>query len=445
MLNGVKAKAISLPALTINVYSCLISECGIFSPLRLFFDAIRSWIYIVRESSVFPRFDRRYLTVLGACLTQFTVVGFLFAYGLFFKFFEMEYGWSRTLLSSCVSFAFIVMGVLASFAGHLSDRYGPRPVLTMTGTLCGVGFMLLSQVTQPWQLFAFFGLLLGLGLAAHDVVTLSTIAKQFHRHRGIMTGVVKVGTAIGQITIPPAAAFLIAIYDWRLAILILGCGATILLIFSASLMNKPELVKDLSLHTETLGSCIREVRGDRTLWMMCGIQFAFFTSLTTIPLHIVVHGMDMGMTAAWAASLLSVMAAVSIIGRLTVGTLVDRIGGRYALTLCLVPLILSLLLFLSTSAIFLTFIAVAIYGFGHGGLFTVMSPTVAEYFGLKAHGAIFGIVVFFGTIGGALGPIAAGRIFDVTESYSLAFIALAALAVLGLILVFKLPASNMKV
>ena len=67
------------------------------------------------------------------------------------------------------------------------------------------------------------------------------------------------------------------------------------------------------------------------------------------------------------------------------------------------------------------------------------------FFGLRAHGAIFGIVVFFGTIGGALGPIVAGRIFDVTESYSLAFSALATLAALGLVLVFKLPTSNAEV
>ena len=71
-----------------------------------------------------------------------------------------------------------------------------------------------------------------------------------------------------------------------------------------------------------------------------------------------------------------------------------------------------------------------------------MSPTVAEYFGLKAHGAIFGIVVFFGTIGGASGPILAGRIFDLTDSYTLAFASLAALATLGLVLALRLPLSS---
>jgi len=57
----------------------------------------------------------------------------------------------------------------------------------------------------------------------------------------------------------------------------------------------------------------------------------------------------------------------------------------------------------------------------HGGYFTIMSPIVAEFFGLNAHGVLFGIVAFSGTIGGAIGPILAGYIFDVTAGYGLAF------------------------
>jgi MFS family permease len=88
------------------------------------------------------------------------------------------------------------------------------------------------------------------------------------------------------------------------------------------------------------------------------------------------------------------------------------------------------------------FAAVPIYGFAHGGIFTVMSPTVAEYYGLQAHGAIFGFVLFFGAIGGAAGPILAGSIFDLMNSYDPAFATLAVLAALGLALALKLPSSN---
>ena len=392
--------------------------------------------------SAIARPDKRYLVVLGACLTQFTVIGLLFSYGLFFKAFEAEFGWSRTLLSSSLSFAFVVMGVLAYFGGRLSDRYGPRLVLAVAGTLCGMGYGLLSQVQQPWQLFAIFGLFFGVGLATHDVVTLSTIARRFRQRRGIMTGVVKVGTAAGQIAIPPSAAFLIAIYDWRLAAMTLGAAAVALLLVAASLMKGPAASAGPGDGIGAAGYHFQEARRDRSLWMICALQFSFLSSLTTIPLHIVVHGMDLGMTPASAAVLVSVIGAASVAGRLSVGAAVDRIGGRRAMILCFVPLVASLLAFVFIAAPWVLFAAVAVYGFAHGGFFTVTSPTVAEYFGLRAHGAIFGLVLFSGTIGGAAGPILAGRVFDLTASYAPAFAALAALATLGLALALRLPSSN---
>ena len=85
------------------------------------------------------------------------------------------------------------------------------------------------------------------------------------------------------------------------------------------------------------------------------------------------------------------------------------------------------------------FVVVAFYGFGHGGFFTVVAPSVAEYFGMRAHGAIFGTVLFFGTIGGFIAPILAGLTFDTTGSYTLAFLGLLVLAVMGLALVLSLP------
>ena len=91
--------------------------------------------------------------VLGACLTQFTIIGLLFAYGLFFKQFEDAYGWSRTALSASTSIAFFLMGVLAIPIGRLNDQFGPRLVLGVCGILYGIGYALLSQASEVWHLF----------------------------------------------------------------------------------------------------------------------------------------------------------------------------------------------------------------------------------------------------------------------------------------------------
>ena len=383
--------------------------------------------------------DPRYPVVFGACLTQFTIVGLLFSVGLFFDVFEEELGWSRTILSASTSLAFLVMGLLAYFVGRLSDRYGPTVVLGTTGMLFGVGYALISIVGEPWQLVALFGIFIGLGLSTHDVVTLSTIARWFGGRRGMMTGVVKVGTATGQMVLPLLTALLMAVVGWRYAALALGYMAAAVLLLAACSMKSPPKSRPSARPTESRALEPAGVLRSRAFWTLCATQFLFFPSLVTVPLHIAVHGLDLGMSRATAATLLTVIGGSSIVGRLTIGTLVDRIGGKNAYVLCFVPLIAGLLSLLAADTHWLLFAAVAVYGFGHGGFFTVVSPTVAEFFGTRAHGATFGGILFFGTLGAAVGPTMAGRVFDVTGSYAYAFTGLAVMGALGLLLVLSLP------
>jgi MFS family permease len=84
--------------------------------------------------------------------------------------------------------------------------------------------------------------------------------------------------------------------------------------------------------------------------------------------------------------------------------------------------------------LWMLYLFAVIYGFAHGGLFTLMSPWIAELFGLDSHGAIFGTVGFVGIMGGALGPVLFGRIFDVTRSYQLAFLVCTVISIVAIIL-----------
>lgn len=382
--------------------------------------------------------DHRYLVVAGASLVQFTTIGLMFSFGLFFEVFENEFGWTRTVLSAGTAIAFFMMGTLAIVAGRLADRFGPRIVIGVAGIAYGIGYMLISQVAEPWQLLVLFATLIGLGLSTHDVVTLSTIARWFDKRRGVMTAVVKVGTAFGQFTIPPLAAWLILTEGWRPAIIVLGIAGAVLLLAAAFLIKSPPRSSVELSGGMAEGSTLAEARRTSAFWRICAIQFLFFPTLMTVPLHIVVHGTDLGMALETAAALLSVMAAASVAGRLLVGGFSDRLGGRLSYVLCFLPLIASLVALVYVRDPFLLFVTIGIYGFAHGGFFTVVSPTVAEFFGLRAHGALFGTVLFFGTLGGSVGPILAGRVFDLTGSYNPAFLTLAAMATLGLFLALTL-------
>jgi len=385
--------------------------------------------------------SQRSLVVAGAFATQFVVIGALFSLGLTVKIFETEFGWSRTLISSANSLAFIVMGALAIALGRLADRIGPRPVLTVTGLLYGVGLFLLSQITQPWHFFALMGTLLAAGLGAHDVVTLSTIAHWFDKRRGLMTAVAKVGTATGQMLFPLVVAALIISVGWRTTFVYVGVAAAVVLVVAAGLMRNPSTgeASDGGRAKAARGLAFDEAKRTRTLRKLWLIQFLFFLTLMTLPMHLAAHGMDLGLSATQAATLLSVVGGASIAGRLVVGVLIDKIGVRNALSFCQITLACALLGYALVDSSALLFAVTALYGFTHGALFVVISPTVAFYFGMKAHGQIFGTVLFFGTIGSAIGPVSAGASFDLLGSYTFAFLAMAILAFLALYLTRTLP------
>jgi len=385
--------------------------------------------------------DRRYFVTFGALLTQFMVIGLFFVYSLLIKELEVEFGWSRTILSIGASTTGLLMGLFAIAGGRLSDLFGPRVVLACSGLMFGIGFASISFISEPWHLYVICGLFLGVGMGTHDVVTLGTIARWFPNRKGLMTGIVKSGTAASQVFMPLSGAYLIATYGWRGAVQTLGIAAAVFLVFAAQFMSTPSKAKVEDIKS-TAGMPLNEVRRTRSFWLLCIIQLLFFSTLMTVPLHIAVHGMDMGMSPTKAAGLLSVLGAMSLIGRIGIGLSFDRLGGRIGYLMCLGPMIVVLILLTAFKTHNAIFVLVALYGISHGGLFVIVAPTIAEFFGTRDHGSIFGLIVFFGTLGGAVGPILAGQVFDRTGSYDFAFFGLAIMIAMAMVLTIFLKKQN---
>lgn len=386
-----------------------------------------------------------YAIVAASFVIQAVTVGGMFAYGVLFPELIAEFGWSRAGIAAAASVTTLTMGFMGVVSGRMSDRLGPRAVLTVSAMSYGAGFMLMSALAAPWQLYLFWGLLVGIGLSTHDVVTLSTIARWFPRRRGLFSGVVKLGAALGQLSIPLITVALIAALGWRSACLVIGAAAFVLLLAAALVMRRDPQSVGLDAAPKADGTAApaqglgyREASRSNQLWILCGSQSIVFGCLVTVTVHIVPHAIDLGLSHATAATLLAAIGGISMLGRVAVGSSVDRIGGRRTLRFAYMGLLASLLWLQVASSAWMLFAFVAIYGVAHGGFFTVTSPTVAELFGTRAHGALFGTVQFFGSLGGAAGPLLAGVIFDATGSYRIAFAGLAVLAALGLALISRL-------
>ena len=399
-----------------------------------------------------------YHIVAASFIIQAVCIGPLFTYGVFFKQFQAELGWSRAVISGASSLAFFIMGAGGIIAGRLNDRIGPRTIMVVSGTSLGLGYLLMAHMQVPWQLYLLYGILVGVGFSTHDVITLSTVARWFIKRRGMMSGIVKVGTGAGQLIVPLIAAALIAAYGWRHAYSMIGATALVILVAAALVLRRDPAEKgqfpdgnsadaDGSARASAERSIsLKKAVRKGSFWVLCVAEFTIFFCLLTMIVHIVPHATDLGLPPATAAGVLATIGGVSMVGRISMGTANDRIGGKRSLLICFIVLLCGLLWLQISGKAWMLFLFAAVYGFSHGGFFTVMSPTVAELFGTGSHGLLFGLILFSGTIGGAVGPVLAGRMFDVTGSYKGIFWVLTGLALTGLVLVTMLrapqPAGN---
>ncbi len=388
-----------------------------------------------------------YNIVAAGFIMQGICYGGMFTYGLFFKEFQTEFGWSRAMISGASSLSFLIGGALGIPAGRLNDKIGPKTLSAVTSILFGLGYLFMSRLQVPWQLYVLYGLPVAVGFGAFDVITLSTVSRWFVRRRGMMSGILKVGTGAGQLLIPLFAAALISAYGWRNTYIIIGGIFMVLLVAASQMMrlNPRELgllpdndSSESSSHNYSAVEFrmpLKAILRTRQFWAINLAEFCSFFCLLTIVVHIVPHAIDQGLAPGTAAGVISAIGGMSIIGRLVLGTANDKIGGKRSLMICFMILFFSLIWLQAAGKAWMLFLFAVVYGFAHGGLFTVVSPTVAELFGTGSHGVLFGIVLFSGNVAGAISPILAGRIFDVNGSYRIIFFMLTVAAAIGFFLV----------
>jgi MFS family permease len=272
---------------------------------------------------------------------------------VFFKSSLSEFGWTRASLSGAASVAFLFLGALGILVGGLTDRIGPRLIMTATGGLLGLGYLLMSQTGSLWRFYFFYGVVVGTGMSAIDVVPLTIKTRWFARRGGLMTGIVKVGTGAGQMTIPLTASLLIAGYGWRSAYLIMGGLVFVLLIAISQVLRRDPGQRELTVdgagavqigrRDQDKGLGLREAAGTKQFWFLCMANFSVIYCLLTIMMHIVPHAMDSGISSIKAAGILSTIGGVSMLGRITTGFAIDRIGSKRSMIICFVILITSFL------------------------------------------------------------------------------------------------------
>ena len=363
--------------------------------------------------------------------------------GVFFKPLMAEFSWPRSLVASTTSIGMLIAGTNAILLGRLSDKYGPRLTMAVSGLFLGLGFILMYRVSTIWHMYLFMSLLVGIGVSGTDVVLLSTTTRWFLKYRGMMVGLVKVGTGLGMLIMPLTMDALIASFGWRVAFVILGVVCLAAYALGSQLLVRDPGKKGLVVYGkgEAAPGSVPEAEAGLTLkqavrtvafWLIGGAFFIVLFCVATILMHVVPHAIDLGISPTNAAKVLSTVGALSIAGRFLMGAAGDRIGNRNALIICFGCLTLGTVWLQFADRLWMLYLFACVHGFAHGGFFALIAPILADYFGTRDQGVILGIVIFISNLGSSSGPILAGYVFDVSGSYQVFFMLLTVLSLAGL-------------
>jgi len=372
-----------------------------------------------------------------------TLIGFGSAYtfSAFLEQLEHDFGASRGSVSLVFSLAGFLYFGLGIISGPLADRFGARPLAVTGMVLLAAGLALASVAHNLFEVYAAYGLGVGLGVGCAYVPAIGAVQRWFVRRRGFASGLAVSGIGVGTLVMPPLASILIDEVGWRGAYLALGALALVLGAGMAFLVDNDPRSRGLYPDGDAepprggsgsgTGATVREAIRSRRfagLYAACLIcSFGVFVPFV----HLVPFARDHGIAPAQAALLLGVIGVGSTAGRFFLGGIADRMGRERSLLLMFAGMAAALALWAGSDRLWSLAVFAFVYGVFYGGWVAVLPSVVMDYFGGRNVSGIIGVLytsVAFGTL---IGPSAAGFAFDLSHSYELPIIVSAATNVIA--------------
>ena len=393
-----------------------------------------------------PRLYYGYVVVTAASIMMVMIWGTFHAFGVFFEPFIREFGWTRAMTSGASALNTMIFGILCIFSAGLSERLGPRWVMTICGIILGLGYFLMAQLTHAWELYLYFGVFVAIGMSPY-IPLLSLVPQWFTTNRGRMNAIVLSGMGLGTMIVPPIASTLISVWQWRSSYLVISISALIVMVAVSQFLrggpnlpvNGKERRPDIGFADQgNEGITLREAICTRQFVLVCLLYFSFLFCVVSIVVHLVIHTIGLGIPATRAAFTLSLIGGACIVGMNVMGNVADRFSNKIGLGISYLLMGLSLVWLIASHSEWSFYLFSIAFGFAYGGMQVLFSPLVAELFGTRSHGVILAAGALVGSIGAAIGPIFAGYIFDSVGSYTVAFILCAVLAFAGLVSTFLL-------
>ncbi len=395
--------------------------------------------------------------VVACCCLLGTSTAIMMSYGIYFKELSSEFGWSRTLTSSVISLMNVVYSCSAVLVGATADKYNSRWVVWVCAVLLGSGLYLCSLVQTLAQLLLFYGVIVAIGMGVCYSLPMAVVQKWFIKKRGLALGISMCGIGLGTLVAGVLVGYLVSAYGWRASFVMQGVLFFIIFfVVGLFIVKEP---KDKGLQPYGAGEIttdnsinlisgrewsLKEVLANRSFWMIYGVHFFPSLSFTIVSVHVVPYAEDMGISKLAAAGALGLIGGISVVGRLGIGFICDKIGFRNGIIFSLVSCAIMFLYLIEVKNVWMLYVFVIFYALGYGGKASALPGLVGDVFGIKSLGMVMGLIATaFGT-SSAIGAPLGGWVFDHMHSYRLAFLFGAVSYVLGVICTFMVrPATGL--
>ena len=358
----------------------------------------------------------------------------VFAAGVFIKPIADSLHLGRGSVSTAIAVSSVLTAIAAPFFGRVLDERGVRRPLLTSIALFGLttaALGLVSSLTGLFLLYAASGLV---GVGQNPTAYSKVLAANFDRRRGLAMGLALAGVGLGTALVPALSARLITAVGWRATYACLG-AAIIVLAFVPVLFWLPEPARHTARGGDGLpGVSFAEAIRSRPYWTLALAFFLTTVAINGALVHVVPLLTDRGMTASAAAGTLAAAGMALIAGRVAAGYVMDRVFGPYVAMASLVGPMAGLAILGWDAASLSPFVATALLGLGIGVEVDLMSFLVTRYFGLRAFGALHGLMFAALVLGNAVGASALGWSFQLLDSYQPGFIALELLLLVAAVL-----------
>jgi OFA family oxalate/formate antiporter-like MFS transporter len=387
--------------------------------------------------------------IVGAAVLVQLALGAVYAWSVFNKPLQAEFGWSKSQAVLPFEFAIGTIFIGSLIGGRIQDRRGPRTVALAGVVLYAIGTMLASLVNtggQLWLLVVTYGVLGGIGLGAAYITPIAMLSKWFPDRRGLITGIAVAGFGFGAVITAPAAKALLNGTDDKTSVFLpLGIAYLIAGVVGALFFRNPP--PGYQVPGFVPASTGRAVAGTRNYTLPEALHTKQWYMLTAILTLNVTCGIGFisqasdaaqgvaGVSAGTAATMVGVLGLFNGGGRIFWAWLSDRTGRMIAFLGMLALQLVCFAILPWASAFALFAVLAALIYLAYGGGFGTMPATAADYFGTPNAGAIYGAMIVAWSIGGVVGPLLTAALYDAdNQSYTLPFLVLAAIALVSLVL-----------